>query len=237
LDQFLAAVPTRHSSGKRNAAMLTLMADTGLRRGEALGLKTSDLIREHGGDVVTHLRVVGKGEKAATVAVTTRAAARLATWLAARAGLGIGNGHVFCTISRGRRGGGFGTRDYHEPGRPLQPSYVNELVARTAEKAGIDRRVTPHTLRHTFATHLLRGTGNLELTRKALRHSRITTTATIYSHLAERDVEEAVMKLRAEPEDARETQDAAALAEVLATLTPQQREKLAAALLARQEAS
>jgi len=65
-----------------------------------------------------------------------------------------------------------------------------------ARRAGIARHVTPHTLRHTFATHLLRKTGNPELVRKALRHARITTTAQIYFHLVASDVEEAVRGLR-----------------------------------------
>ena len=140
----------------------------------------------------------------------------------------LGNGPVFCTVSRGHRAAGFATDGTLTPGTPLNPRYVLALVTRVAAKAGIERRITPHTLRHTFATHLLRRTGNLELTRKALRHSRITTTATVYSHLLDRDVEQAVRDLRQEATPA--DPQVQALAEALAKLTPDQRQALAAAL-------
>lgn len=194
LEALLKAVKTRGPCGRRNLALLTLFADAGLRLGEALALQTTDLVRE-GSRVVTHVRVLGKGHKPALVPVTARAAARLDAWLAARAKLGLANGPLFCTISRGRRRG-LGGEATLTPGRPLSGRYVRQMVVRMARRAGIARRVTPHTLRHTFATHLLRKTGNLELVRKALRHARITTTAQIYSHLADRDVEEAVRGLR-----------------------------------------
>lgn len=229
LERFLKAVSTRGPSGKRNLALLTLMADTGLRLGEALALQTTDLVREAGG--ITHCRVIGKGRKPALVPVTARAAARIEAWLQARAALGLGNGALFCTISKGRRGGGFPGPAELQPGKPLNPRYVRELVERLAAKAGIDRRVGPHTLRHSFATHLLRKTGNLELTRKALRHSRITTTAAIYSHLTDRDVERAVRSLREEPKPPQDD-SVQKLAETLAALPEEARQALLAALQA-----
>jgi len=137
---------------------------------------------------------------------------------------GLGAGPLFCTISRGQATG-YAHGGKLAPGRPLDARYVRQAVARVAAQAGIAQRVTPHTLRHTFATHLLRQTGNLDLTRKALRHARITTTATVYAHLAERDVEEAVQALRA-PKAPPSALDA-----VLATLTEEQRRALGAALL------
>jgi len=229
LERFLGAIRTRGPAGKRNLALLTLLADAGLRLAEALGLETTDLVREKGGRVVTHVRVRGKGGKRATVPLTARAAARLDAWLTARAALGLGNGAVFCTITRGR-GGGFGGEKDLTPGEPVNPRYVRYLVARLAQRAGLERRVTPHTLRHTFATHLLRKTGNLELTRKALRHARITTTAGIYSHLADRDVEEAMRSLREEPPPPPPDPQVAALAQALAGLTAEQRQALLTAL-------
>jgi hypothetical protein len=76
--------------------------------------------------------------------------------------------------------------------------------------------VTPHTLRHTFATHLLRETGNLKLVQQALRHSDASTTARIYSHLTDRDVADAVRGLREDPEEVRgEARDLAQLLEAL----------------------
>lgn len=211
LDALLAeAAKSSSPTGLRNLALLTLLADTGLRIGEALALTTRDLVCEAGQIVGVKVRR-GKGGKAADLAVTTRAAARLARWLAAREALGIGAGPIFCTISEGTqvRGrvteDGFGEgREVAEltPGRAISPEYVRQVLARLGERAGIERRLTPHTLRHTFATHLLQNGASLEVTRKALRHSRAATTAEIYAHLQDRDVANAVRALRPDEEGA-----------------------------------
>lgn len=227
LESFLGAVSDRGPSGKRNLALLTLMADTGIRLQEALNLRTQDLRREHGGSVVTHVQTVGKGGKAATLPVSTRVAARLDTWLDARAALGVGNGSVFCTVSRGQATGKAQEGTELQPGEPLNPRYVRELVGKVAAKAGIERRVTPHTLRHTFATHLLRDGASLEQTAKALRHSRTSTTSEVYAHLMPEDVEDAIRNLHAEPEPDAE---AAALAAKVAAMSPEQRAALRALL-------
>lgn len=233
LEHLLAQVPTRGPAGKRNLALLTLLSDTGLRIAEALALTTGDLVKQ--GGVVTHVQVRhGKGGKTARLPVTQRAAVRLGVWLEARPALGLGNGAVFCTISRGLRGG-FGGEHALAPGRPIGARYVRQLLDRKAREAGIERHISPHTLRHTFATHLLRQTGNLELTRKALRHANVTTTAAIYSHLQPRDVEEAVLALRgaateAVAQPAPADPQVMALAAALGNLSAEQRAALAAAL-------
>lgn len=231
LEALLGAVSTRGMTGRRNLALLTLMADSGLRLAEALALTTGDLVRE--GQVITQARVrCGKGGKRADVTVTARAAARLDRWLTDRQVAGLGAGLVFCTMSQGQATGKAAEGAQLVPGGALNPRYVRDMVVRAAERAGIEARVTPHTLRHTFATHLLRQTGNLELVRKAMRHARVTTTAAIYSHLVGRDVEEAVRALRApEPAPAPETPKDP-MAAFVATLSPEQRRALAAALLA-----
>jgi len=232
LEALLGAVSTRGVTGRRNLALLTLMADSGLRLAEALALTTRDLVRE--GKVITQAHVrCGKGGKRADVTVTARAAARLDRWLVDRQAAGLGVGLVFCTMSQGQASGYSGGGEL-VPGGELSPRYVRDVVARSAARAGIATRVTPHTLRHTFATHLLRQTGNLELVRKAMRHARVTTTAAIYSHLVGRDVEEAVRALRA-PEPAPALPVAQApqdpMAAFVATLSTEQRQALAAALL------
>jgi hypothetical protein len=157
----------------------------------------------------------------------------------ARAGLGVAEGPVFCTISQGHRDAGFAGDGDLVRGRDLDQRYVRDLVVRVAQRAGITGRVTPHTLRHTFATHLLRQTGNLELTRKALRHARVTTTARVYAHLADRDVEEAVRGLHQGTGQVVSQQalpgvdgEAEALVEALQGLTAEQKRAVAAALLA-----
>ena len=80
------------------------MADAGLRVSEATALTTKDLVRE--GGQLTHLVIRhGKGDKPGRVALTTRAAAKLAAWLQEREKLDIGNGVVFCTVSKGEASG------------------------------------------------------------------------------------------------------------------------------------
>lgn len=237
LDALLDAIETASPTGKRNLALLTLMADRGLRVGEALALTTKDLVRD-GGQVVGVKVRRGKGGKPADLTVTSRAAARIARWLTAREKLGLGNGALFCTISKGKQvrgrvtAEGFGEgREEAEltPGKPISAEYVRQALARYAERAGIERRVTPHTLRHTFATHFLREHDNLELTRKALRHSDVRTTAAIYAHLEDRDVAEAVRALRPEekPEEKPTSEAEATAAALLASLPAEVRAALA----------
>lgn len=235
LDALIDAIETRSPTGKRNAALVTLLGDTGLRIGEALALTTRDLVTEAGQIMAVKVRR-GKGGKPANIAVGRRAAAALARWLEARAALGIDAGPMFCTVSRGKHVGGRATAEGFgagaeatelTPGTPVSAEYVRQLLARLAERAGIDQRVTPHTLRHTFATHLLRETGNLKLVQQALRHSDVSTTARVYSHLTDRDVEDAVRALR---DGAAPDPEPEALAVRIAAMTPDQRAALAALL-------
>ena len=72
-------------------------------------------------------------------------------------------------------------------GRKLQHRYVQEMVRRCARRAGIAKRVTPHVLRHTFATDLYRKTGRILLVQKALGHSDLSTTM-IYTHVYDEEL-------------------------------------------------
>ena len=231
LEALLDAVNRRSPTGRRNLALLTLMADTGLRVSEALSLQTRDLVREAG--QLTHVRLRnGKGGRAATIALPSRTAVRLATWVEARGELGIGEGPVFCTISTGTRKRGVATSEGFAPGtevselvpgKAISRRYVQDMIKRMAERAGLDpATVTPHTLRHTFATHLLRRTGDIKLVQQALRHGDLSTTAHIYSHLTDQDVEDAVRALRPaeEPAAPEQTEDAEALAEGILEVLP-----------------
>jgi len=195
LDRLLGCVGTRYPSGKRNLALLLVMADAALRVGEAVALTTRDLLTE--GGQITHLLIRrAKGGKRAKQPLTRRAAAKLGVWLEARERLGLGKGHVFCTISEGRSAGHFSAEGQDlQPGRPLSTGYVNQLVKRLAARAGIERNISPHTLRHTAFTRYLRATGNLELARKYARHAHISTTAMTYAHLVQEDVDEGMRRM------------------------------------------
>jgi len=194
-EEQLDAVNARYPSGKRNLALLLAMGDAGLRVSEAVSLKTTDLVVE--GGQYTHVNIrPGKGGKPGRLALTVRAAARLGAWLAARAKIGFGKGHVLCTVSEGTAGGHWADDGQRlQPGRPVSTEYVRQLVRRTADRSGIESRVTPHTLRHTCATRLLRTTGDLELTRQARRHSHIQTTVATYAHPVQEDVDRGIRRL------------------------------------------
>jgi len=189
----LLAVPNVTTpSGLRNRALLELMANAGLRSKEVVGLRTRD-VREEGGQVLLHLRQT-KGDRARRVPLPPGTADWLRLWLACRRGLGIGSGPVFCTISRGERMAGFARAAELQPGKLLSDRYLRELVARCARKAGIQRRVHPHMLRHTFATRLLRHTRNLRVVQTALGHASITTTQ-VYTHVLDDELSEAMIAL------------------------------------------
>ena len=80
-------------------------------------------------------------------------------------------------------------------GRPLGHRYVQRMVKRCAAKAGIDKIISPHTLRHTFATDLYRETSKIRLVQKVLGHSDLSTTM-IYTHIHDPEVESALKSFR-----------------------------------------
>jgi len=80
-------------------------------------------------------------------------------------------------------------------GKPLGHRYVQRMVARYTAKAGIDKTITPHTLRHSFATDLYRETSKIRLVQKVLGHSDLSTTM-IYTHIHDPEVENALKSFR-----------------------------------------
>ena len=85
----------------------------------------------------------------------------------------------------------FTTRD----GGPINSRYLRAMMERYSERAGLNRHCSPHTLRHTFATDLLKETGNVETVRKALGHSSISVTG-IYLHVVDSELEAAMKNFR-----------------------------------------
>ena len=149
----------RSEAGLRDHALLELLYATGLRVAECCGLDLDDVDRRRGA-----VRVMGKGSKERVVPVGDAALGALDAWLSVR---GEETGALFTNS----RGGRLGTRSVHR------------IVKRRARAAGIDRRVTPHTLRHTFATHMLGEGADLRLIQELLGHSRLTTTQR-YTHVS-----------------------------------------------------
>ena len=155
----LDALAERSEAGLRDHALLELLYATGLRVAECCGLDLDDVDRRRGA-----VRVMGKGGKERVVPAGDTALEALDAWLSVR---GEGRGALFTNL----RGGRLGTRSVHR------------IVKRRARAAGIDRRVTPHTLRHACATHMLGEGADLRLIQELLGHSRLSTTQR-YTHVS-----------------------------------------------------
>jgi site-specific recombinase XerD len=136
----IRASSNRAPTGIRNRALIVVMYRGGLRLAEALALMPKDVDTRTG--TVRVLR--GKGRKARTVGLDPGAMAVLERWLDKRARLGLnGRQPLFCSITKGA-----------PFGRPLHPQYVRQALNRLAERAGIEKRVHPHGLRHAHAAEL-----------------------------------------------------------------------------------
>lgn len=171
LDELNTRYPTPH----RNLCMLRLMLETGLRVGEVVALRP-----EHLDMTICKLTVrEGKGSKDRTLWINDELRDEIGAWLERRPE----SPYLFPT------------RD----GNQVQTRYMRAMVKRLARKAEVDEaeRVSPHTLRHTFATDLLRETKNLRLVQKALGHADISTTQ-IYTHIVDEELEEALRTFRAQ---------------------------------------
>jgi integrase/recombinase XerC len=147
------------ASRPRDVAILELLYASGLRVSELSGLDVDALDRTE-----RAVRVLGKGRKERIVPYGEQAARALEAWLGTR---GEQPGALFTNV-RGRR---------------LTVRSIYTIVRRSARAAGITRPVSPHTLRHTFATHLLDGGADLRMIQELLGHSRLSTTQR-YTHVA-----------------------------------------------------
>jgi integrase/recombinase XerD len=154
----------REPLGARDQAMLELLYATGLRVSELVQLQTQRVSFQ--GDYLT---VKGKGSKMRAVPFGRWAREKLSTYMSqVRPRLLKGKSSSFVFINRS--------------GKPLSRQGFWKLMRRYALVAGIDKRVTPHTLRHSFATHLLEGGADLRSVQSMLGHADISTTQ-IYTHV------------------------------------------------------
>jgi len=156
--------------------MLRLMLDTGLRVSEACSLRWKDI------DFTTGQLMVrqGKGAKDRTLWIGDEDLAMLQSWRERQARDVAGDrAHVFTTLQ----------------GDPVSPRYVGAMVHRLTARAGIEKSIHPHTLRHSFATDLYRETKDILTTAKALGHARVATTE-IYTHLVNDEVRDAMRSFR-----------------------------------------
>lgn len=164
VERLLAAPNTHTKLGLRDRAMLEFMYATGLRVSEVANIKLSDINFEAG-----FLRSVGKGNKERIVPVGTQAVEWTQRYLREARGsfAKAGNlGEVFIST----RGGA------------LSRKTIWVLIKKYARAAGIPKDITPHTLRHSFASHLLQNGGDLRVIQEMLGHADISTTQ-LYTHV------------------------------------------------------
>jgi site-specific recombinase XerD len=174
----------------RDHLVILLAVTTGLRVSELLGLNLGDVRNGKGVRSIVTLRPeTTKGGKAGEIVIPEKARRKLATFLTwkERHDEPMGDDDPLF-VSRG--GGPAGA----VRGARLSRRSAEHLFGVWQERAGLDRRLNFHALRHTFATKLLRATGNLRLVQKACRHSSVNTT-TIYAHVTADDVAKATHDL------------------------------------------
>ena len=150
--------------GWRDRAMLEVAYATGVRVSELVGLTLPDVWLEDG-----LVRVIGKGDKQRLVPLGRRAIAAAALYIREQRP----------TLDKGNTDGRF---VLNARGRPLTRGGAWEIVKQCAERAGISKKVTPHTLRHSFATHMLEGGADLRAVQEMLGHADLSTTQ-IYTHV------------------------------------------------------
>lgn len=175
----------RTKAGIRNRALIAFLWRTGLRISEALDL------RPHHVDFQARTVVVlkGKNSKRRTVGIDDGALLELSRWLMCRARLGVpATAPLFCSVNK------------PNPGRRLWGAYVRERLHELGEKAGIQKRVHPHGLRHTLACDLVREKVPVHLVQRQLGHSNLGTTDRYLSGIAPYDVVDAV-SARVWPDD------------------------------------
>ena len=164
IDRIIDAVDMDKPEGQRNRAIIETLYSCGLRVSELCNLRLSDLYFDEG-----FIRVTGKGDKQRLVPISPRAVKEIRYWQMDRNGWRIKPGHedYIFLARRGNR---------------ISRIMVFHLVKELAERAGIAKTISPHTFRHSFATHLLEGGANLRAIQEMLGHESIATTE-IYTHI------------------------------------------------------
>lgn len=165
VDAIISTIDLSQPFGQRDRAIIEMLYSCGLRVSELCNLKLSDLFLDEG-----FIRVVGKGDKQRLVPVSPRAEQELKLWFIDRNSITPKDGEEdYVFLSERRR-------------QHLSRITVFHNIRLYAEAAGITKTISPHTFRHTFATHLLEGGANLRAIQAMLGHESIATTE-IYTHI------------------------------------------------------
>lgn len=165
IDTIINAVDTKKPEGQRNKAILETLYSCGLRVSELIELKISNLFFESG-----FIKIEGKGSKERLVPISTKAIKEINLYLSEyRRNLRIHPDHEDILFLNRR-------------GKKLSRVMIFTIIKNITQKLGMDKNISPHTFRHSFATHLIDGGANLRAVQEMLGHESIITTE-IYTHL------------------------------------------------------
>ena len=161
IDAMLATFDMRTAKGCRDSAIVEVLYSCGLRVSELTSLKISDLFFGEG-----YIRIIGKGDKQRLVPIGSIARDKIQLYMEYRTPASRSEATVFL----------------NNRGKPLTRVMVFNIIKQAAQLAGIDKQISPHTLRHSYATHLLEGGANIRQVQELLGHESILTTE-VYTHV------------------------------------------------------
>ena len=176
IDAMLASIDLSTDEGHRNKAIIETLYGCGLRVSELVSLRLSDLFFEE-----DFIRVMGKGSKQRLVPIESYTQKQINNY--------INNQRTQLKIAKGHE-------DYvflNRRGKQLTRAMIFTIVRQVAENIGLQKTISPHTFRHSFATHLLENGANLRAIQMMLGHESITTTE-IYVHVEKSYLREALVK-------------------------------------------
>jgi integrase/recombinase xerD len=175
VDRLEASIDLSKWEGQRNRAIIEVLFSCGLRVSELVNLKLSNLYVEE-----KFVRVTGKGDKERLVPISSRALDELNAWFADRNAMRIKPGEEDYVFLNRR-------------GAHLTRTMILIMIKRQAVAAGITKTISPHTLRHSFATALLEGGADLIAIQAMMGHEDIATTE-IYTHIDTSSLREEITK-------------------------------------------
>ena len=180
IDRILAVIDQSKPEGVRDHCIIEVLYSCGLRISELTSLQISNLFLDDG-----FIRIQGKGNKERLVPISARAVRELRMWFEVRRHIDVKPGfedYVFVSRTRGKN---------------LSRISLFVFIQRYAAQAGITKEISPHTFRHSFATHLLQNGADLRVIQQLLGHESISTTE-IYTHVDIHDLREAILKYHPE---------------------------------------
>lgn len=179
IDAMIACIDMSKPEGHRNRAIIEMLYGSGLRVSELIDLRLSNIYRQEG-----YMRILGKGSKQRLVPISPVADEQLGYWLQDRNALDIKPESIDIVF-------------LNHYGRQLTRAMIFTIVKRLAQAAGITKTISPHTLRHSFATHLLQNGADLRIIQQLLGHESIVTTE-IYTHVDIHNLRDAILKYHPE---------------------------------------